>query len=330
MKPRDLLLFHTLDKKVNVSVYFGDGTFWLTQKAMSELFGVNVPAVTKHLKNIFETGELSWEATVSILEIVRTEGSREVTRAIEFYRLEAILAVGYRVNSVQATEFRKWATTTLNEFIIKGFIIDDERLKQGKNFGQDYFDELLERIREIRASERRFYQKITDLYALSNDYDKHSEQTRKFFAAVQNKLHWAITGKTAAEIIYTEADATKLYMGLKTWKAAPDGKILKSDVAVAKNYLSHQHISELNRIVSAYIDLAENNAQRGFAFNMQQWAKFLDSFLELSSYPILKDQGKVTMLEARLKAEIEFDKFRVIQDQTYESDFDREVKKLKE
>lgn len=307
MKTIDLLLYHTPDKKVNVSVHFSDGTFWLTQKSMAELFGVNVPAVNKHLKNIYDTVELNRDATVSILEIVRTEGSRKVTRSMEFYRFEAILAVGYRVNSVQATEFRKWATTTLNEFIIKGFIIDDERLKQGKNFGQDYFDELLERIREIRASERRFYQKITDLYALSTDYDKDSEQTRKFFAAVQNKLHWAITGQTAAEIIYTEADATKLYMGLKTWKAAPDGKILKSDVVVAKNYLSHQHISELNRIISAYLELAENNAQRGIAFNMQQWAKFLDSFLELSNYPILNDKGKLTMLEARLKAEQEYD-----------------------
>lgn len=329
MKAHNLLLFRTQDKKVNVSVHFSDGTFWLTQKAMAELFGVNVPAVNKHLKNIYDTGELNRDATVSILEIVRTEGRREVTRSMEFYRLEAILSVGYRVNSTQATEFRKWATTTLNEFIIKGFIIDDERLKQGKHFGQDYFDELLERIREIRVSERRFYQKITDLYALSTDYDKHSEQTRSFFAAVQNKLHWAITGKTAAEIIYTEADATKLYMGLKTWKASPDGKILKSGVAVAKNYLSHQHISELNRIISAYLDLAENNAQRGIAFNMQQWAKFLDSFLELSNYPILNDKGKLTMLEARLKAEQEYDKFRILQDQTYESDFDKEVKKLK-
>jgi hypothetical protein len=325
MKTRDLLLFRTLDKKVNVSVYFNEGTFWLTQKAMAELFGVDRTVVTKHLKNIFETNELSEASVCAIFAHTASDGKSYETK---FYRLEAILAVGYRVNSSQATEFRKWATTTLNEFIIKGFIIDDERLKQGKHFGQDYFDELLERIREIRASERRFYQKITDLFALSTDYDKHSEQTRNFYAAVQNKLHWAITGKTAAEIIYTEADATKLYMGLKTWKAAPDGKILKSDVAVAKNYLSHQHISELNRIVSAYIDLAENNAQRGFAFNMQQWAKFLDSFLELSSYPILKDKGKVTMLEAKLKAEQEYDKFRVIQDKTYESDFDKEVKRL--
>lgn len=329
MQTLDLLLFNTTDKKVNISVYFQNGTFWLTQKAMAELFGVNVPAINKHLKNIFETGELSREATISFLEIVQKEGKRDVERTVEFYRLEATLAVGYRVNSIQATDFRKWATQTLNDFIIKGFIIDDERLKQGKNFGQDYFDELLERIREIRASERRFYQKITDLYALSTDYDKNSQQTKDFFALVQNKLHWAISGKTAAEIIYTEADATRLYMGLKTWKAAPDGKILKSDVTVAKNYLTHQHIAELNRIVSAYLDLAENNAQRGIAFNMQQWSKFLDGFLELSNYPILKDKGKVTMLEAKIKAGNEYEKFRVIQDQTYESDFDREVKTLK-
>ena len=291
---------------------------------MAELFGVNVPAISKHLKNIFETGELEAISVVSKMETTATDGKNYVTT---FYRLEAILAVGYRVNSAQATDFRKWATQTLNEFIIKGFVMDDERLKQGKSFGQDYFDELLERIREIRSSERRFYQKITDIYALSTDYDKNSPQTKDFFAAVQNKLHWAITGQTAAEIIYTEADATKLYMGLKTWKAAPDGKILKTDVAVAKNYLSHQHVTELNRIVSAYLDLAENNAQRGIAFNMQQWVKFIDGFLELSNYPILKDKGRVSMLEAKLKAEEEYDKFRVLQDKTYESDFDREIKK---
>ncbi|HLT49291.1 MAG TPA: virulence RhuM family protein, partial [Aequorivita sp.] len=312
--------------KVNVSVYFQNGTFWLTQKAMAELFGVRVPAVSKHLKNIFETEELEQNSVVSKMETTATDGKVYDT---SFYRLEAILAVGYRVNSVQATEFRKWATQTLNEFIIKGFVMDDERLKQGKNFGQDYFDELLERIREIRSSERRFYQKITDLYALSTDYDKKSVQTRDFFAMVQNKLHWAITGKTAAEIIYTEVDATKLYMGLKTWKDAPDGKIQKSDISAAKNYLSHEHIAELNRIVSAYLDLAENNAQRGMAFNMQQWAKFLDSFLELSNYPILTDKGKITMLEAKLKAEGEYEKFRVVQDRNYESDFDKLVNKTK-
>lgn len=326
MKPKDILLFNTTDQKVNVSVYFQNGTFWLTQKAMAELFGVRVPAVSKHLKNIFETEELEQNSVVSKMETTATDGKVYDT---SFYRLEAILAVGYRVNSVQATEFRKWATQTLNEFIIKGFVMDDERLKQGKNFGQDYFDELLERIREIRSSERRFYQKITDLYALSTDYDKKSVQTRDFFAMVQNKLHWAITGKTVVEIIYTEVDATKLYMGLKTWKDAPDGKIQKSDVSVAKNYLSHEHIAELNRIVSAYLDLAENNAQRRMAFNMQQWAKFLDSFLELSNYPILTDKGKITMLEAKLKAEGEYEKFRVVQDRNYESDFDKLVNKTK-
>lgn len=326
MKPKDILLFNTTDQKVNVSVYFQNGTFWLTQKTMAELFGVGVPAISKHLKNIFKTEELEQNSVISKMETTATDGKVYDT---SFYRLEAILAVGYRVNSVQAIEFRKWATQTLNEFIIKGFVMDDERLKQGKNFGQDYFDELLERIREIRASERRFYQKITDLYALSTDYDKKSLQTRDFFATVQNKLHWAITGKTAAEIIYTEADATKLYMGLKTWKDAPDGKIIKTDVTVAKNYLSHEHISELNRIVSAYLDLAENNAQRGIAFNMKQWANFLDRFLELSNYPILIDKGKITMLEAKLKAESEYDKFRVIQDRNYESDFDKLISKTK-
>jgi hypothetical protein len=326
MQPKDILLFLTADESVNVSVYFQNGTFWLTQKTMAELFNVERSVITKHLNNIFKTSELEKDSVCAKIAHTASDGK---TYSTKFYRLEAILAVGYRVNSVQATDFRKWATQTLNEFIIKGFVMDDERLKQGKNFGQDYFDELLERIREIRASERKFYQKITDLYSLSTDYNPQSVQTKEFFGMVQNKLHWAITGKTAAEIIYTEADATKLYMGLKTWKDAPEGKIQKGDVSIAKNYLSHQHIQELNRIVSAYLDLAENNAQRGIAFSMQQWAKFLDSFLELSSYPILRDKGKVTMLEAKLKAESEFDKFRVIQDQTYQSDFDRLIAKMK-
>ena len=326
MKARDLLLYHTEDHTINVSVYFQSGSFWLTQKAMAELFGVDRTVITRHLGKIFDSKELDEDSVCAKIAHTAEDGKNYKTN---FYRLEAILAVGYRVNSIQATDFRKWATQTLNEFIIKGFLLDDDRLKQGKNFGQDFFDELLERIREIRASERRFYQKITDLYSLSTDYDKESQQTKDFFAAVQNKLHWAITGKTAAEIIYTEADATKLYMGLKTWKAAPEGKIMKSDVVVAKNYLAHQHISQLNRIVSAYLDLAENNAQRGIAFNMLQWTSFLDRFLELSNYPILKDKGKISMLEAKLKAEGEYDKFRVVQDQNYESDFDKEIKKLK-
>lgn len=326
MKSNQIILYSANNNKVKVEVTFYKKTFWLTQKRMSELFGVAVPAISKHLKNIFDSNELAQDSVVSILETTATDGKNYKTT---FYRLEAVLAVGYRVNSAQATQFRIWATNTLKEFIIKGFVMDDERLKQGENFGQDYFDELLERIREIRASERRFYQKITDIYALSADYDKESKTTKDFFAAVQNKLHWAITGKTAAEIIYTEADATKLFMGLKTWKAAPNGKILKSDVAIAKNYLNEQHIKELNRIVSAYLDLADNNAQRGVITTMQDWAKFLNNFLQLSNYPILNDKGKITMLEAKLKAEMEFDKYRVLQDKNYESDFDKEIKKLK-
>ena len=326
---KNIILYSTPQGNVNVQVVFNNNTFWLTQKAMSQLFAVDVPAISKHLANIFDTHELQKDATISILETVQQEGSRNVKRNVEFYRLEAVLAVGYRVNSSEATQFRIWATDTLKEFITKGFILDDERLKQGKDFGKDYFDELLERIREIRASERRFYQKITDIYALSVDYNKEAPATQEFFASVQNKLHWAISGKTAAEIIYTEADATKLFMGLKTWKAAPDGKILKSDVVIAKNYLNEQHIKELNRIVSAYLDLAENNAQRGVITTMQQWATFLNDFLKLSYYPILTDKGKVSTLEAKIKAEQEFDKFRVVQDHTWESDFDKEIRKLK-
>ena len=323
---KNIILYSTAQDNIKVEVLFNNDTFWLTQKVMAQLFAVAVPAISKHLKNIFDSGELQQVSVISILETTAADGKNYKTT---FYKLEAILAVGYRVNSAQATQFRIWATNTLHEFIIKGFILDDERLKQGKNFGKDYFDELLERIREIRASERRFYQKITDIYALSIDYDKDNPTTKDFFTAVQNKLHWAISGKTAAEIIYTEADATKLFMGLKTWKAAPNGKILKSDVAIAKNYLNEQHIKELNRIVSAYLDLAENNAQRGIITTMEDWAKFLNNFLQLSNYPILNHKGKVTMLEAKLKAEMEFDKYRVIQDKNYESDFDKVIKEFK-
>ena len=254
-----IIFYSTPQGNVKVKVLYEGETFWLTQKVMAALFAVAVPAISKHFKNIFESKELDQNSVVSKMETTASDGKNYLTT---YYRLEAILAVGYRVNSAQATQFRIWATNTLKEFIIKGFVLDDERLKQGKRFGKDYFDELLERIREIRASERRFYQKITDLYALCADYDKEAEATKVFFASVQNKLHWAITGKTAAEIIYTEADAEKIYMGLKTWKYAPSGKILKSDVVIAKNYLNEAHITELNRIVSAYLDLAENNALR--------------------------------------------------------------------
>jgi hypothetical protein len=326
---KELILYTSVDGNVKVEVTYSEGSFWLSQRAMSTLFGVEIPAINKHLTHIYETKELNKDATISKMEIVQMEGSRKVNRKIDFYHLKAVLAVGYRVNSSEAIQFRIWATNTLQEYIIKGFVMDDERLKSGKNFGQDYFDELLERIREIRNSERRFYQKITDIYALSIDYNKESHTTKEFFATVQNKLHWAISGKTAAELIYTEADATKIYMGLKTWKDAPNGKIMKSDVTIAKNYLNEEHIKELNRIVSAYLDLAENNAKRGIAHTMENWVKFLDSFLELSNYPILTNKGKVSMLEAKLKAEGEYENYRVIQDRNYESDFDREIKKLK-
>lgn len=325
MATNELILYTTTLGNVKVEVTFNNDNFWLTQKAMSALFGVAVPAISKHLKNIFDAQELNQNSVVSKMETTATDGKNYNTT---FYHLKAVLAVGYRVNSSEATHFRIWATNTLQEYVVKGFVMDDERLKSGKHFGKDYFTELLERIREIRSSERRFYQKITDIYALSIDYDKDNSTTKDFFAVVQNKLHWAISGKTAAEIIYTEADATKLYMGLKTWKAAPDGKILKSDVAIAKNYLNEEHIKELNRIVSAYLDLAENNAQRGIAFTMESWIKFLDNFLQLSSYPILTKKGKVTMLEAKLKAETEFDKYRIIQDSNYESDFDKLIADL--
>jgi len=326
MENNQIIFYSTPQGKIKVEVMFEDETFWLSQKRMAALFGVDVRTINEHLKNIFKTGELSDDSVIRNFRIAAADGKFYDTK---FYMLDAILAVGYRVNSVEATQFRIWATKTLKEFITKGFVLDDERLKQGKNFGKDYFDELLERIREIRASERRFYQKITDLYTLSVDYSKEAETTKDFFASVQNKLHWAITGKTAAEIIYTEADAKKIYMGLKTWKYAPDGKILKSDVVVAKNYLNEAHISELNRIVSAYLDLAENNAQRQRLMYMKDWSKFLTNFLQLSNYPILKDKGKITMLEAKLKAEGEFERYRVIQDRNYESDFDKEIKKLK-
>ena len=326
----EFLLYTAPDGAVKVGVLFKDETAWLTQRSLAELFGVGVPAINKHLKNIFESGELEPGATISKMEMVRREGNREVVREVELYNLDAIIAVGYRVNSYQATQFRIWATKTLREFIVKGFVLDDDRLKQGKTvFGKDYFADLLERIREIRASERRFYQKVTDIYSLAVDYDAQAPLTREFFATVQNKLHWAITGQTAAELIYTSADASKLFMGLSTWKHAPHGKILKSDVTVAKNYLSEAHVRELNRIVSAYLDLAENRAQRGILMKMTDWASFLNSFLELSSYPILADKGKVSAFEAKLKAEAEYAVYRGRQDAQFVSDFDRVVEEAK-
>lgn len=325
----DIILYSSPEGNIKVEVIYSGETFWLTQKRMADLFGVEVPAVSKHLANIFESGELVQEATVSILEIVQQEGSRNVTRKMEFYNLDAIIAVGYRVNSKQATQFRIWATKTLRDFIIKGFVLDDERLKQGKRFGKDYFDELLERIREIRASERRFYQKITDIYEqCSIDYNKEADITQTFFKTVQNKLHWAITGKTAAQIIAERAKSSEPNMGLQTWKNAPKGKILKTDVSIAKNYLIEKEIKELERVVTMYLDYAENQAARQIPMKMADWVQKIDAFLQFNEYKILKDAGKVSHEVAKKLAEKEYGKYRVIQDKNFESDFDKEVKKI--
>lgn len=327
----DIIFYTTPQGNINIEVVYNNDTFWLTQKAMAELFGVKVPAISKHLTNIYAEGELSEAATISKMETVVNRGFRgEVTEKIDFYNLDTIIAVGYRVNSYQATQFRIWATKTLREFIIKGFVLDDERLKQGKRFGKDYFDELLERIREIRASERRFYLKITDIYEqCSIDYNKDAEITQKFFKTVQNKLHWAITGHTAAELIAQRADASKPNMGLTTWKNAPKGKVLKGDIGTAKNYMQEKEIKELERIVTMYLDFAELQASRQVPMKMADWVTRLDAFLQFNEYNILNDAGKVRHDVAIKLAEKEYEKFRIIQDQNFISDFEQEVKKIK-
>ena len=325
----DIILYTAETGDVKVEVLFSDETFWLSQKRMAELFGVEVHTINYHLKEIYASGELKEEATIRKIRIVQKEGKRDISRVIDYYNLDSIIAVGYRVNSFQATQFRIWATKTLREFMIKGFVLDDERLKQGKRFGKDYFDELLERIREIRASERRFYQKITDIYQqCSIDYNRDAEITRKFYKTVQNKLHWAVTGKTAAQLIAERADSSKPQMGLLTWKNSPKGKIIKSDVSVAKNYLTEKEIKELERIVSMYLDYAENQAARQIPMKMSVWVNKIDAFLQFNEYDILKDAGKISHEVALKLAESEFDKFRVIQDHNYESDFDKVVKKI--
>lgn len=296
---------------------------------MAELFGVSVKTINEHLANLYKNEEIKKDRTIRKIRIVQTEGTRQVERDVTFYHLDTIIAVGYRVNSAQAIEFRQWATKTLNVFITKGYVLDKRRLKQGPQFGHDYFKELLEDIREIRASERRFYQKITDIYALAIDYDKNAPETKKFFATVQNKLHWAISGQTAAEIIYHTADAEKSHMGLTTWRNAPDGKVMKSDVTIAKNYLDQKHISALNRLVSAYLDLAEDRAEQEIPTTMQEWSKLLDGFLTVAGRPVLKGSGSISALEAKLKAEAEYNIFRVRQDREYISDFDQEIRRLK-
>jgi hypothetical protein len=329
----EILLYNTPNGGVKVEIYLQNETIWLTQQKIADLFGVQRPAITKHLKNIFETGELNEEVVSSILEHTTQhgaiEGKTQETK-VKYYNLDAIISVGYRVNSSQATAFRIWATERLKEYIIKGFTMDDERLKNPNNiFGKDYFEEQLARIRDIRSSERRFYQKITDIYTqCSADYNVETQSTKDFFATVQNKLHWAITGQTAAELIAARVDSTKQNMGLTTWKNAPKGNIRKTDVGIAKNYLNEKELNGLNRIVTMYLDYAESQALKGVVMFMKDWILKLDAFLQFNETAVLKHQGKVPHEVALLLAESEFEKYRIAQDKLIESDFDKAVKKL--
>ena len=328
-KEIQFLLYSLPDEEGKVQVVIKDETLWCTQKAMAQLFGVGVPAISKHLKNIFEEGELIKNVVVSKMEITTQHGAMEgktQSKEVEFYSLDAIIAVGYRVSSLKATRFRQWATKILHEYIKKGFVMDDERLKQGTAvFGKDYFRELLERVRSIRASERRIWQQITDIYAeCSTDYDKNAPTTRDFYAMIQNRFHYAITGQTAAEIVYTKADHTKEHMGLTTWKNAPDGRILKSDVSIAKNYLQEKEIRQLERAVTGFFDYIEDLIERENTFNMEQFSASVNEFLAFRRYQILPDKGKISAAEAKQKAENEYDIFN--RTQRIDSDFDKEIR----
>lgn len=321
-----IILYQEDDRNVNVNVYYKDETYWLTQKSMAELFDVNIPAISKHLSNIFDSEELLENSVISILETTANDGKIYKTK---FYNLDAIIAVGYRVNSKKATKFRQWATKTLREYIIKGFALNDDMLKNGKPFGQDYFKELLERVRSIRASERRIWQQITDIFAeCSIDYDVHTDIVDNFYAMVQNKFHYAITGQTAAEIIYNNADSTKEHMGLTTWKNAPSGRVLKSDVSIAKNYLSEKQIKQLERAVSGYFDYIEDLIERENVFTMEDFVKSINEFLSFRRYDVLTHSGKITSKSAKEKANSEYDKFN--KTQKIISDFDKRIKKLQQ
>ena len=327
----NIVFYQTENADVVVNVVYKDETFWLSQKAMAAVFDVNPQAITKHLSNIYEEQELVKDSTCSILEQVQKEGNRNVKRSVEFYNLDAIIAVGYRVNSKKATKFRQWATKTLREYITKGFVLNEKLLKNGKQFGQDYFDELLEKIREIRASERRAYQKITDIFEqCSCDYDKDSETTKNFYAFVQNKLHFAVSGNTAAEIVYNRADSQKEHMGLTSWKNSPNGKIYKSDVTIAKNYLNEKEISRLNRLVTMFIDYVELQAEDGNLMKMQDCVDAVNMFLQSNRQKVLESKGKISHEQAIEKAHHEYEIFRVIQDREYISEFDRQTKRIEE
>ncbi|HAE37218.1 MAG TPA: cell filamentation protein Fic [Candidatus Riflebacteria bacterium] len=324
----EFLIFTGQNGKDGIEVRVEDETVWLTQRLIAELFAVAIPTINEHMTKLFESGEISREATIRNFLIVQQEGNRKVSRKIDHYNLDAIIAIGFRVNSERAVQFRQWAIHVLKEFSIKGYVLDKKRMENGAFLGEDYFEHLLEEIREIRLSERRFYQKITDIYSTSVDYNRDAPTTREFFAKVQNKLHFAIHGHTAAELIMERADSQKPKMGLTAWEKAPDGKIVKTDVVVAKNYLSKEELESLGRIVNAYLDLAEERARRKIPMTMEDWAKRLDMFLEFDDREILQNPGKVTAKIAKDHAESEFEKYRIVQDRLFESDFDRHIKKL--
>jgi len=323
----DFLFFTTPDGKINIEVWYAGETIWLTQRRMAELFDVEVNTINYHLQEIFKSAELEEAATIRNFRIVQKEGNREVSREVAFYNLDAIISVGYRVNSMQATAFRRWATSVLHEYMIKGFAMDDERLKNGTHFGKDYFNELLERIREIRISERRLYLQITDIFALATDYDVRSELTKEFFAFIQNKLHYAMTGMTAAEIIYGRADKNAESMGLNNWKLAPEGKISRTDVTVAKNYLNEKELSGLRLAVTAFLDIAQQRAERQIPTDMRKWLEIMDGYLDLNEYPKLQGAGRISKKDADKKALDEYSEFRVKQDKGFIGDFEKQAAK---
>lgn len=321
----EFLIFQVQSQADGIEVMYRDETLWLTQKAMSILFDVGVPAISKHLKNIFEDGELNDDSVISKMETTAADGKTYLT---QYYSLDAIISVGYRVNSTRATQFRQWATAVLRQFAIRGYVIDKKRMENGAFLTVDYFEHLLAEIREIRMSERRLYQKVTDLYATAIDYNRDAPTTKRFFAMVQNKLHFAIHGHTAAELIVECADAEKEHMGLTTWENAPAGKIVKTDVSIAKNYLKGQELESLGRIVNAFLDLAEERAKRHIPMTMEDWAGYIDKFLSMDDRPLLTDSGSVSAAKAKLYAEAEFEKYRIVQDRLFKSDFDREIEGL--
>ena len=319
----EFLIFQIEGKEDGVQVVYRDESIWCTQKAMAQLFDVGVPAISKHLNNIFSEGELRQDLTVSKMEIVQIEGDREIKRQLDFYNLDAIISVGYRVNSTRATQFRQWCTFVLRQFAIRGYVIDKKRMENGSYIGEDYFEHLLAEIREIRLSERRFYQKLTDIYSTAIDYNRNAPTTRLFFKKVQNKMHYAVHGHTAAELIVERADAEKEHMGLTTWENAPHGKIVKPDVSIAKNYLKVNELEDMGRLVNAVLDMAERMAKRHIPMTMEDWAKRIDIILEATSDAVLTDAGKITAEFAKSFAESEFEKYRIIQDRLFQSDFDR-------